>query len=94
MKRVTVFAGAVATLVLMVVGHGAAADVHEPPLGFRTLDVTPQSWSELKPEYRLKGKVGDTLAYAEIEDLYVLRCFMHVLVEMNGHYGAVVNPER
>ena len=80
MKRVTGFAGALATIVLMVVGHGASADVHVG-LGFRTLDVTPQSWSELKPEYRFKGKTGDTLAYAEIKDVYVLRCFMHVLNE-------------
>ena len=56
-----------------------AAEVHSPPLGFHTIDTTPQTWAHLKQDYRFKGKVGDTLKFNDIDDIWVLRCFMHVL---------------
>ena len=65
-----------------------AAEVHSPPLGFHTVDTTPQTWAQLKPDYRFTGKVGDTLKFGDVEDIWVLRCFMHVL--NNSHIAKTV----
>ena len=62
-----------------VCGAGVCGNVHEPPLGFITTDISPERWAQLNPEYRFKGKVGDTLRFEQIQDVYVIRCFMHVL---------------
>jgi hypothetical protein len=61
-----------------LISPAQAAEVHVPPLGFHTIDITPQTWSQLNPDYRFKGKIGDTLKFSEVEEIYVLRCFMHV----------------
>jgi hypothetical protein len=61
-----------------VIFSAQAAEVHAIPLGFLTIDITPQTWSQLQPDYRYKGKVGDMLKFGDVEDIYVLRCFIHV----------------
>ena len=66
-------------LVLVLTEQGLPAVVHVPPLGFSTIDTNPQTWSQLNPDYRLKGKLADTLRFDEIQDIYVIRCFMHLL---------------
>jgi hypothetical protein len=66
-------------LVLILTERGLPAEVHVPPLGFITIDTIPQTWAQLNPAYRLKGKVVDTLRFDDIQDIYVIRCFMHVL---------------
>lgn len=68
----------VGVLTVMFVAQGFAANLHEPPLGFITTDISPERWAQLNPENRFKGKVGDALRFEQIQDVYVIRCFMHV----------------
>ena len=73
---------------LSLISPAQAAEVHVPPLGFDTIDITPQTWSQLKPDYRFKGKLRDTIKFSDIEDIWVLRCFMHV--RDSGHIANTV----
>ena len=59
----------VGVVALMFGAQGFAANVHEPPLGFITTDVSPERWAQLNPENRFKGKVGDALRFEQIQAL-------------------------
>jgi hypothetical protein len=95
--KVTTLLAALFAFILTIAARAGAAEVHASPLGFQTLDVTPKSWSEMNPEYRFKGKLGDTLRFGEIEDIYVLRIFMHVRdsadIEKTVEWAIAPDPE-
>lgn len=58
----------VALLTVIFVAHGFAANVHKPPLGFITTDISPERWAQLNSGHRFKGKVADTIRFEQIQD--------------------------
>jgi len=69
----------VSVFLLFLTASGWASPGHFGPLGYHSIDFSPQFWSELNPDYKLRGKVSEVLTFAEIETVYIIRCYMHVL---------------
>ena len=70
-------------ILLALTSYADEEKIQVPQLGFHSIDFSSEFWTSIKDDYKFKGKISEVLRYEDIEKIFMLRCYMHI---MGGDY--------